>query len=120
MAQGGVVFRGEQEHRPGLLQDAGELSGVGIDVDAELGQHVGATGAAGEGAIAVLGHRHAGTREDKGDGGRDVEGGGAIAAGAADVDGVSRGLDGDHAGAHGADGAGQFGDGFAADAHGHE
>ena len=61
---------------------------VGVDVDAERGEDIGGAGLGGEGAVAVLGHRHAAAGDDERRGGRDVEGAGAVAAGADGVDGA--------------------------------
>ena len=68
----------------------------------------------------MLGDRNAGAGKDEGDGRADVEGAGAVTAGAANVHGAGRGRHAHHARQHGADGAGQFRDGFATDAHGHQ
>ena len=53
-------------------------------------QHVGRARLGGEGAVAVLGDRHAGAGHDEGRAGRDVVGAVVVAAGADDVDGAVR------------------------------
>ena len=88
-----------------------------VDVDAQRPQHVGRAGARGDGAVAVLGHHHAGAGHHEGGGGRDVEGVPRVAAGAA---GVDEDLGGDvdllGAGPHHLGGAGDLLDGLALDA----
>ena len=95
-------------------------SGVEIDLDAERAEHVGRAGLRRQRAVAVLGDRHAGARDDEGRAGRDVEGAGGIAAGADHVDRVRRRRHAQHLGAHGGDRAGDLVDGLAAHAQRHQ
>ena len=91
-----------------------------VDVDAERRQHVGRARFRREIAVAVLGHRHAAAGDDERRRGRDVEGAGAVAAGADGVDGARRRLDRQRLGAHGARGAGDLLDRLAAHAQRHQ
>ena len=48
-------------------------AGVGVDLDAERGQHVGRAGFRRQGAVAVLGHRNAASGDHQRRGGRDID-----------------------------------------------
>ena len=120
MAHGWMVTRCEEEHASGHHQDIGQAVHRRVDVDTKRGQNIGAAGPRGQRAVAVLGHGHTAAGDDEGHGRGHVQGPGAIAAGAANVDGTLRCLNRGHAGTHGADRAGDFGDGFAPHAHRHQ
>ncbi len=77
VAGGAVVARRHQEADAGLPQAAPHDRHVGVDIDAERGQHVGRARFRREIAVAVLGHRHAAAGDDERGRGRDVEGAGA-------------------------------------------
>ena len=83
-------------------------------------QHIGCARLRRQGAVAMLGDRHAGARDDESRAGRNVERAGGVAAGADHVDGVGRRLHAQHLGAHGGDRAGDLVDGFAAHAQRHQ
>src|SRR5262249_52997896 len=91
-----------------------------VDLDPERFEHVRAADAAGLGAVAVLGNRHTGTRDDQRDGGRHVEEIRPVAAGPARVYEYSRRRHLQHVGAHGSRRAHELVDGFAFDAQGGE
>ena len=95
-------------------------SGVRSILTPSDGQHVGGARARRQRAVAVLGDRHAGARDDEGGAGRDVDRAGAVAAGADDVDGVGGRVDPQHLGAHRRDRAGDLVDGLAAHAQRHQ
>src|SRR5262249_27055271 len=61
-----------------------------IDLDTKPFENVGGAALTGHRAVTVLGDADAGTGDDEGGGRRDVEGAGAVAAGAAGVDEWSR------------------------------
>ncbi len=67
--------------------------GPELYLGAEGLEHVGAAGLAGRRPVAVLGDRYAGAAGHEGGGGGDVYGALRVAAGAAGVDDVLRGLD---------------------------
>ena len=90
----GVQQRGEAEADAQVGQAGLDPGHVGLDVHAQGGQHVGRAAAAGDAAVAVLGHGHAGRRGDQGGRRGDIEGLRAVAAGAAGVDQVARGMSG--------------------------
>src|SRR3546814_2367373 len=69
---------------------------VRLDVHPQRLQHVAGAALGGGGAVAVLGDRHAAGRHHELAGGGDVIAAGAVAAGAADVDGAGPALDGGH------------------------
>ena len=81
----GMVERREQEADPGLVQRLAGLLGAHVQLRPELLEHVGRAAARGDRAVAVLGDRQAGRGRGEGDRGRDVDRGGAVAAGAAAV-----------------------------------
>ena len=68
-----------------------------LELDAELGEHVGGARLGGDAAVAVLGDLDAGAGRDQRRAGGDIVGAVAVAAGADDVDGVGRHLDAVHA-----------------------
>src|SRR5262249_4656370 len=72
--EGRVKVRGEAEGEAGAIETSPGVAGVLIYADAEGGEDVGAAALAGDGAVAVLDHRHAGGGDDQGGGGADVEG----------------------------------------------
>ena len=83
-------------------------------------EHVGGARFRRQRAVAVLGDRHAGARDDESGASRDIERAGGVAAGADHVDGVRRRLHAEHLGAHGGDRAGDLVDGFPAHAQAHQ
>ncbi len=87
--------------------------GSTIKVEAEDFQRVSRASFGTGGAVAVLSHGDAASRDDEADGGGNVERVVSVTAGAADVDGVGRRGDRDHAGAHRPRGSGDFAGGFA-------
>jgi hypothetical protein len=93
VAHARVVDGGEHEADPGRLDAAEDALGGERDGHAEGLEHVGAAAARGLGAVAVLGNGATGSGHHQGRRGRDVEGAGAVAAGAA---GVDRGSPEDH------------------------
>ena len=76
---------------PASLMQRAIASGRKIDLHAERREHVGRAGARRQRAVAVLGDRHAGARDDESRAGGDVVGAGRVAAGADDVDRVRAG-----------------------------
>ena len=88
----GDVFHGPMQKRRETEADAQFLQArldardVGLDVDAQFGQDVGRSAAAGGGAVAVFGHGDPGGGGHQRGRGADVERGRAVAAGAAGVD----------------------------------
>ncbi len=109
VAQGGMEVRREAEGEVAAFEAAAGEAGVAVDPDAQGGEHVGAAATAGDGAVAVLDHRHAHGGDDEGGGGADVERGRAIAAGAAGVQhAIATGLPAEHVFAQHPGGGGQF------------
>ena len=113
--------RREEEAEPNLRD--GALHGLGrtIQIDPAGGQHVRGAGLAADGAIAVLGHRHARAGGDQGGRGGDVEARAAVAARAHHVrHGAQAHVDGDGVAEEEARGADEFAAGLALHAQGHE
>jgi hypothetical protein len=110
----------EHEDAAGLPQDRGQTLQRRFDIDTQRREHIGTAGLRGQSPVAMLGNLHAAGREHKGIGGGNIQRGGAIAAGAADVDRVFRNVDRDHPAAQGADRAGQLGHRFAARPQSHQ
>ncbi len=108
---GGVMCGGEGEADVGGAEAGGFLFRGGVDVDAEGAEDVGGAGAGRDRAVAVLADGNTTGGGDDGGGGGDVEERGVDAAGAAGVDDVVRGVDGDHMAAHDGGCAGEFIDG---------
>ena len=82
---------------------------AGRHVDAEHREHVGRAGLAGDGAVAVFGHRYSGGGRHQRGGRADVEGRRAVAPGAASVNyAAARGANRRHVAAHRGRGAGDF------------
>ena len=87
----------KQKQIPSSSRQASTPGDRGLDVDAQGRQGVGRAAAAGDAAVAVLGHRHPGRRRHQGRGRADVEGPRAVAAGAAGIHQAdSAGADGGH------------------------
>ena len=82
----GVVIRCEHEADAGPGDAVGDLSGIERQADAERLDHVGAARLAADAAPAMLADPGAGGGDHEHRAGRDVEGVGAVAAGADDVD----------------------------------
>ena len=81
-----VIMRREQEGEVGRGQTVAAPLLIQRHLQAERFEHIGAAGAAGDGAIAVFEHRHAaGGRQQRG-ARRDVEAAGSVAAGPHDID----------------------------------
>src|SRR5205085_10980331 len=76
----------EHEADARLVEAALHAGRIELDVDPELLEQVGGATMAGGGAVAVLGYRDAGARDDERRHRRDVERAGAVAPGAARVD----------------------------------
>ena len=106
----GVLHRrvedGGVEEADAAFADAeGHLFGLEVDVDAEGLEDVGTAAVGADGAVAVLGDVDSGAGDDEGRDGGDVEGGEAVAAGAAGVDEelvFELGVDAEDFGTHGA------------------
>ncbi len=93
MTQRRVELDREAEGDARLLGDPHHLPRMQVQVDAELLQHVGGAAGGGRGAVAVLDDlRPRAGHHDRGHGG-DVDGLGAVAAGADDVDAGAGHLD---------------------------
>jgi len=121
MAHGAVIARGKEEGDADGVERLLHDLRLGVDLDAQRLEHIGAAAAAGDGSVAVLGHGDAGAGDDEGRGGGDVEGAAVVTAGAAGVEhGLADGLDAEAAAAHGAGGAGEFLDRLAFGGHGGE
>ncbi|OQA39024.1 MAG: hypothetical protein BWY52_03173 [Chloroflexi bacterium ADurb.Bin325] len=119
---GRVQLRGKQKADADLVHAAPDLLRRQVEVDAQLGQHVGAAAATGAGAVAVLGDAHARARRHEGDRRADVERARPIAAGAAGIEQVAVKARGhpDGVGAHGAGAAQNLGLGLALHAQAHQ
>ena len=87
----GCISGAKQKQTPSSSRHRSTCGIVGLDVHAQLGEHVGRAAAAGHAAVAVLGHRHAGRGDDQRGGRADVEQLAAAAAGAAGVEQPRRG-----------------------------
>ncbi len=81
-----VEHRRVEESDPGFAQAALDHAGPGLDVHAELPEHVRRAAVRADGAVAVLGHGRARAGGDERGGGGDVERVPRIAAGAAGVE----------------------------------
>ena len=73
---------------PASRMQRADLRRAQLDLDAERAEHVGRARLRRQRAVAVLGDRHAGARDDEGRAGRDIVGAGGVAAGADHVDRV--------------------------------
>ena len=104
LVEGGGKHEGDADFVERLLHEFGR----GVKIEAEAFEAVGAAALAGAGAVAMLGDGGASASGHKGDGGGDVEGDAAIAAGANGVEGV--GGERLHAGGGGAHGTGRADD----------
>jgi len=85
MFHGAVQSRGEEKAYADLADATADRIGAETEIHAQGLQNIGAAALAGDGTVAVLGHRHPGPGHDKGRGRGDVEGAGGVAAGAAGV-----------------------------------
>ncbi len=82
--------RREHEAEPAFGQAALDRLRRCVDGDTERVEHVGRARAGGDGTVAVLGDRHAGTRHDESGAGGNVVGALGVAARAAGIDGTLR------------------------------
>ena len=115
------MMRGrEHEADAGLADAARHLFGRQLDLDAERHQHVGRAGARGERAVAMLGDRHAGARDDQAPRRWRCCRCRSIAAGADHIDGVRGRFHPQHLRAHRGHRAGDLVDGLAAHAQRHQ
>ena len=115
MAHRRMVARGHQEADAGLVKCAADKRHIAIQLDAEAGQHVGRPAFRRDGLVAVLGHAHTATGDDKCRGSGDVVGADAVTAGADDIHRAFRRLDDKRFLAHHAGGGGNVLDPFTAD-----
>ena len=106
--------RREAEADSQFVQTGFDALDAGLDIHAQRGENIGRAAAAGDAAIAVFGHGHAGGRGEQGRGRGDIECFRAVAAGAAGIEQARpTGANGRHAGAHRPSGAGYLFDGLA-------
>ena len=85
-----MKIRREEKRETVLAQRARRVRRRQVNPDAERFNHVRAADRRGHGAVAVLGHGHAGGGAKDGDGGGNVERAQAVAAGADDVEDFAR------------------------------
>src|SRR6185437_2750004 len=88
--EGWMIAWRKEKREVALLKRARGFGGWQVDVDAERFEDVGAAGLGGNGAVAVLGDRHARRGADDGHGGGNIEGVQPITAGAAHVENLVR------------------------------
>jgi len=105
-----MEHRGEAEPDTHLGHTASHLIGAQVDPDSERFQHVGPTTGRRCGPVAVFDYRHTRGRHHHRGHRRDVDGIGAIAAGADDVDGLSADDIGGHPAGVAQHGVGQLAD----------